>query len=372
MNLADIHLVFFLSRAVPLSRWDEIGIFEREIALYEALRPSLAGLSLVTSGGVEDLAYQDRLGGIRILHNRWGLSPNAYSLLAPFLHWGAMRSGTIYRTNQLDGAWTAIIAGQIYRKPVIVRAGYLWAEFFRAEEGRSFKAAVIHCLQTLSFRKAHRIILTAEAMKRQVSETYGIRSERISVVPNYVDTDRFHPMPEVEPISGRVCYIGRLHPRKNLRALIQAVSRVPRASLVLIGQGEQREELEALALRCQADVRFIGVLQHDQVPIELNRSEVFILPSLFEGHPKALIEAMACGIAVVGTDVEGIRNVIRHGETGLLCPPTVEGITSALQRLLANRELGGQLGTAARTSVERECGLLRIVEIELATLQEFG
>ena len=366
----DIHLMFFLSRATPLSCWDRIGILEREIAIYKRLSSHLGGVNILTSGGSEELAYQEDLGEIGILYNRWGLSPNAYSLLAPFLHWRVLREATIYKTNQLDGAWTAIIAGQIHKKPVIVRAGYLWAEFFKAEEGRNFKAAVIHRLQTFSFRKAHRIIFTTEAMKRQVSQTYNLQSEKISVIPNYVDTERFRPMPEVEPISGRVCCIGRLHPRKNLCALVRAVSQTPGASLVLIGQGEQRQELEELALRCKVDVQFTGVLQHNQIPIELTRSEISVLPSLFEGHPKALIEAMACGVAVLGTDVEGIRNVIQHEETGLLCPPTVEGITSSLQRLLADAELRRRLGREAQAFVEQEFSLKRVTEMELAILQQ--
>lgn len=369
-DLSSTHLVFFLSRAVPLSQWNKMGILEREIALYRSLSPYLGSVSLVTCGGAKELTFQDGLGDIRILYNRWRLSPNVYSVLVPFLHWRAMRSGTVYQTNQLDGAWTAIIAGQIHSKPVVVRAGYLWAEFFEAEEGGSLKATVMHRLQAFSFKNAHRVVLTTEAMKQQVSAAYHLPYEKISVTPNYVDTERFRPMPEVESIGGRLCYIGRLHPRKNLRALIEAVARMPGASLVLIGEGEQRQELEDLALQSRAPVQFAGVLRHDQIPTEINRSEIFVLPSLFEGHPKALIEAMACGVAVVGADVEGIRDVIRHEETGLLCPPTVEGIAFALQRLLANAGLRKRLGGAARAFVEQEYSLGRVLELELAVLQQ--
>ena len=370
MNLADIHLIFFLSRAVPLSLWDEIGILERETALYKNLCTYLGDLSIVTGGGAEELAYQDHLSSIRILYNRWGLSPNAYSLLAPFLHWKALRSGTVYKTNQLDGAWTAIIAGKVHRKPVIVRAGYLWAKNFRGAGNRGLKAAIIDRLEAFSIKTADSLMLTTEAMKQYVIEKYNIQPEKINVVPNYVDIEKFHPIPEVEPIKGRVCYVGRLNPVKNLRALIEAVSQIPGASLVLIGQGEQRQELEELALRCKADVQFIGILQHNQIPVELNRSEIFVLASLFEGHPKALIEAMACGVAVVGTDVEGIRNVIQHEETGLLCPSTVEGIASAVQRLLADGRLRRLLGRDARAFVEQEFSLKRVTEMELAILQQ--
>ena len=191
MQKSDVHLALFLSRATPLNRWERRGILEREIAIYSRLRPHIGGISIVTSGGAEELAYQDRLGDICILYNRWNLSPNVYSLLAPFLHWQTLREATVYKTNQLDGAWTAVIAGQIHRKPVTVRAGYLWTEFVIAEEGHSLRTAVMHCLQTFSLRRAQRIILTTEAMKKQIDESYDLDSEKVSVVPNYVDTERF-------------------------------------------------------------------------------------------------------------------------------------------------------------------------------------
>lgn len=363
-------MVFFLSRATPLNRWHKMGILEREIAIYKRLSSRLGRVSIVTSGGAEELAYQEQLGQIEILYNRWGISPNLYSLLAPFLHWSALRQASVYKTNQPDGSWTAIIAGMLHRKPVVARAGYLWAQFHRQEGGTGFKATLIDRLQAFSFERADRIVLTTQAMKEQVSQTYQVRKEHIIVIPNYVDTEKLCPLPTVEPIKGRICYVGRLHARKNLDLLIQAVSQIPDASLVLIGHGEQQSELERLAGEHSAQVQFLGVLPHSQIPLEINRSEIFILPSSFEGHPKALIEAMACGVAVVGTDVEGIRQFIQHGKTGWLCQPNLEGIRAALQELLAQPQLRAQLGNNARQYALEHFALDKIVELELKVLTE--
>lgn len=365
-----MHLILWLSRAVPLSLWHEMGILERELALYRRLGSHLDRFSIVTCGGTEELAHAQHLGNVRLLYNRRGLSPNVYSLLAPLLHWKALRTGTVYKTNQLDGAWTAILAGRIHRKPVIVRAGYLWAKNFRAAGKRGPKATVIDHLEAFTIKAADTLVLTTKAMKQYVVEKYNVHPNMIKVVPNYVDTEKFRPMPDVEPVGGQVCWVGRLQPVKNLRALIRAVSQIPGASLVLIGHGEQRQELESLARRCQADVRFTGILGHDQVPLQINRSQVFALPSRFEGHPKALIEAMACGVAVLGTDVEGIREVVQREETGMLCPPTVEGITAALRQLLGDADLRRRLGKKARAFVEREYGLKHVVEREFAVLRQ--
>jgi glycosyltransferase involved in cell wall biosynthesis len=79
---------------------------------------------------------------------------------------------------------------------------------------------------------------------------------------------------------------------------------------------------------------------------------------------------MACGVTVVGTDVDGIRDVISHEETGLLCLPTPERIAAALKRLLEDAALRDRLGRAAREFVVREYSLERIVEQELSLLAE--
>lgn len=370
MNASEIHLTLFLSRATPLGQWSEMGILDRELAVYRRLAARLGSVSIVTSGGVEELDYRGRLGSIRILYNRWGLSPNLYSLLAPFLHARALREATVLKTNQLDGAWSAVIAGNVHRRPVVVRAGYGWALSFRRDHGETSKARVIRGLERWTLRRADRVVVTTPALREYVYREHGVPLERARVIPNYVDTDRFRPLPDARPEEGRVVFVGRLSSAKNLPALLQAVAQVPAAQLTLIGDGPLRPHLEALVgkLGIVERVTFAGRMDHSQLPEVLGRAQAFALVSHYEGHPKALIEAMACGLAPLGADVDGIREVIRHEETGLLCPPTPDGIAAELRRLLQSVELREKLGRAAREYAVREFSLDRVVELELAML----
>jgi glycosyltransferase involved in cell wall biosynthesis len=276
------------------------------------------------------------------------------------------------RSHQLDGAWSAAIASRVYAKPLVVRGGHLWAEFYGRERGRGIKACVARALQAFALRQADLIMLATDEMKRRVVDDYRRPPRSVHVIPNYVDTGVFRPRPDVEPIPRRVCYVGRLHARKNVGALLDALTRIDGASLTVIGDGAERETLAAFARERRLDVRFLGSLPHERLPAEIARAQVFVLPSRFEGHPKALIEAMACGAAVVGTDVEGIRDVIRHDETGLLCPASVDGMAGAIERLLADGHLRSRLGRAARAAVGRTFSLESVVEQELALLAAVG
>ena len=98
-------------------------------------------------------------------------------------------------------------------------------------------------------------------------------------------------------------------------------------------------------------VTFMGTAPNNDMPRLLNSSEVFVLSSNYEGSPKALLEAMACGLPVIGTNVPGIREVIQHGVNGLLCEPNENHIASAIVNLLSDSDVRRRLGHQARQDV---------------------
>ena len=361
----NIHLILFLSRATPLKVWHQRGIISREIAIYKAFAQKFRGLSIVTSGDSEELNYVQDTDNIEILYNRWGLNPNLYSLLAPFLHRKSLKSTSIYKTNQLDGSWAALLAGMMFSKPVIVRAGYTWAKNYQRTNPSTLKSIIIKFLERISIKRATACMVTTVALGKFYSSEYQRDIADFFISPNYTDTDKFSPMPNIPKISGRICFIGRLSSEKNIHLLIRAIGNNPENSLQIIGEGQQRSYLERYTKEQSANVLFSGIVPHNELPKIINQSEVFILPSKFEGHPKALIEAMACGVPVVGTDVEGIQDIIDHERTGLLCKPTVGSIQSSLRKLFAEPLLRAELGKNARQYIIDNYSIDKIVANEV-------
>ena len=89
-------------------------MLEREMALYRALRPHLGGIGFVTYGDRSELAFGERLPGMEILCNRWGLPVNLYARLIPFLHAPALRRADVFKTNQTEGAEVALLAKRLF------------------------------------------------------------------------------------------------------------------------------------------------------------------------------------------------------------------------------------------------------------------
>jgi glycosyltransferase involved in cell wall biosynthesis len=165
--------------------------------------------------------------------------------------------------------------------------------------------------------------------------------------------------------------VGRLSREKNLIALVEAVAGLS-VSLLLVGNGPQSQELAELSLQLNVPMNLAGNIPNHDLPALLNDADAFVLPSLYEGHPKALLEAMACGLPVIGSDVSGIRELIQHGENGLLCPPTAVGIREALEVLMADAALRSRLGKNARKFAVENFSLQKIVELEWTVLRELA
>ena len=106
------------------------------------------------------------------------------------------------------------------------------------------------------------------------------------------------------------------------------------------------------------------------LPEYINRAQAFILPSLYEGHPKSLIEAMACGVPVIGCRSPGIRSIIEDGHNGFLCDTDSESIRKTVLKVLSDETLTHEIGERAREFVEKHFSLDILSNLEKGLLQE--
>lgn len=172
---------------------------------------------------------------------------------------------------------------------------------------------------------------------------YG--APRSSVVYTPVDASRFRPGPGD---GGRtVAYVGSLTPTKGLGTLMEAARLAPAARVLVAGEGTERGKLEAAA---PPNVEFLGYRGDVQAVLDL--ADVFVLPSVSEGVSIALLEAGACGLACVASDVGGNPEVITDGWDGLLFPPgDARALAATLRMLLRDSGLRGLYGGRLREKV---------------------
>jgi glycosyltransferase involved in cell wall biosynthesis len=187
----------------------------------------------------------------------------------------------------------------------------------------------LHWVLHATHRMAKRIVVNADALRRHLVEDYGHPADKIDVCYNGIDTARFSPgersrLPDLPfPIlAGVVCV---LRPEKNLGMLVRAFAKVAAhrddVGLLLVGSGSEQEALrkQASDLGIGGRCRFVPSVAN--VVDYLRGIDVFVHPSLSEGLPNAVMEAMACGCCVLSSNVGGSAEVVAEGESGMLFAP---------------------------------------------------
>jgi glycosyltransferase involved in cell wall biosynthesis len=166
--------------------------------------------------------------------------------------------------------------------------------------------------------------------------------------------------------------VGRLEDEKNYAAIIEAIGMLKgkKPGLTLIGQGSKSDALAALAKRCKVDLTIKPTLPYTEIAAEYQRADLFVLPSLSEGQPKVLLEAMGCALPCIASPCEGNKQLIFHEKNGLLATGfAAEDFVAALTAFIEDGALRQRMGKAARADVLEHYDIAKNVgrEIELLT-----
>ncbi|MGB8952707.1 MAG: glycosyltransferase [Candidatus Aminicenantales bacterium] len=224
------------------------------------------------------------------------------------------------------------------------------------------------------------IIVVSEADLRSGKKFKLAPEDKMHLIKNGVD---FSPPTEAGGSEGReeewkrklktardhpvVGTVARLHRQKGIIYFLRAASiihrRIPEAQILVAGGGPLEQKLRQEAKRLGVQRYFLLLGERTDARELLSYFDVFALPSLWEGLPLALLEAAALGKPIVATDIDGVREVIKDGETGILVPPkNPEILAHAIVRLLEDRQQARNLGQKAKELIPPRFDLVRMVE----------
>jgi len=262
----------------------------------------------------------------------------------------------------------AIIHSFLFRANILSRiAGYLIGVPIVISSIRVMggEKGYFHFSERMTSFMVDRYIAVSESVERYIIQKSKIPERKISVIYNGVEVKNHTNLKvqnakllfNIEAKDNIVVTVGRLHRQKGYSYLLHAISKVkekfPRIKLMFIGKGGEKNSLKNLAesLDLTDQVVFAGL--RSDVENVLSTAELFVLPSLWEGMPNALLEAMAAGKAVVATRVGGIPELVIHEKTGILVPPEdFDALADAIIDLLQDKVRAKKMGEAGRVRVE--------------------
>jgi len=353
-----------------LERSGQLGRFSD--AYLRSYRNQFDQIYIFSNNPKGQLASHD--GTCTVINQRWALPVLLYQFFVPFLH-PEFRRCRLIRVMHMNGAVPAIIGRILWGIPYAATYGYNYASLVWS----SRKPRILLFLKYLyviivvwfGLRFASKIIVTSPAIFERLHG--NIQAARIVHLPNGVDTNLFDPrrVGRKENVPVRAVFVGRFEPEKNLSSVIEAFACLESTcyNLTFVGDGSLRRELEEQARRRGVQLDFRGVVEHWRLPSILAEQDIFMLVSHDEGLPKSLLEAMSCGLACIGSDIPGVRALVHHGETGLLCDGSPDGIRRAIRSLLNDTRLREELGMNARERMCRDFDLGTILRTETALLK---
>lgn len=371
-----IRLIVCFTYGISLKIWEETGLLGREILLYKKMVSDGHDVTFLTFGDTTDERYSGELEGIKVVpvykYMRWHRSKwlNFFqSFLVPIRLASVFRRATHIKTNQMYGAWIAVLASIIHQKQLIVRSGFeMMRNVVRDEPGRLLgfiKGLLAYSLELVAYWCADKVVITSKTDMAFIKKFFGVRASKLFLIRNFIDTDRFTRMDFVPQKPASILYIGRLDSRKNITNLIKAVGEAG-VTLDMIGKGDEKKRLESLAEETGAKVSFLGRFENRKLPSIINQYPVFVLPSFYENNPKTILEAMACGSVVIGTRVPGIQELIEDKESGFLCATGPKDLLASVTAAFSLSEKQAKtMGDKARMFVVSECALHRIYPKEM-------
>lgn len=275
------------------------------------------------------------------------------------LFWRCLRcagSADLIHANWSICGAMAGIAGRLVRKPVVTTLR-------GSDVARAARSRVDRTILDLAVRNSRIVVCVSEAMAEQLRAQYPARSADIHACLNGAD-EAFFQIDKVasEAASLRVLAVGNLIRLKGFDVLIDAIARAhhrERIHVLIVGGGPERERLlaQAAARGVSSSFTFIGSVPSTDMPEHMSKADVFVLSSRSEGRPNVVVEALASGLPVISTNLEGVHGMVTNGDTGWLVAVDDSGALAAtLDEVVTDRAELQRRGQRARTFARTEIG----------------
>lgn len=325
-------LGLFMTAGNNLENWYMNGTYEREIRLYQEL--SSPSVKVIIFDYSSDLSWSKAPNALRVDITNYnidvvplygGYTGNVTIIRLLFSFIIVLKSSlnlTHVKSNQSKGAWLGILY-KIKNKQVrfLHRSGYSWSDFTFRLSGSWIKFFLTRLTEIITNIFADEIHIASTLDSKSF---YNFERKKLKIVPNWVEVASFSDVKR----TNKSIFIGRLEVQKRILELVEVWPE--EEHLTIVGAGSLLGEIKQTTVRRNLNVKFISSMHHPELMRLLSSCKCLVNWSDFEGNPKVILEAIFCGVPVIGRNVAGVKQILELGDFGYIVNNTKE-LYKALQ-----------------------------------------
>lgn len=368
-------ICLFFSNDVSFLTWKNSGILDREIKYYKSLIKKNYNIIFLTFGDKKDkkinFLLKKKIKVIplydKIKRPKNFLIRNLFNIFLPSIIL-KNENFQIIKSNQLSGGLSAMVTSIILKKKIFFRIGWEPNILYEVLKKNCFTKILYKSISFLIYNFGTYFSVSSKEIKDFLLKKIIVnrKSKYIKIIENYIDTNSFKNHKTKKYVK-RVLLVSRLSKEKNISFLIDALQGTDiRADI--IGVGNEKSNLIRYAKEKNVYLKFLGKKNNNDLPKYFNSYYVYVICSKNEGNVKSLLEAMSCQLICVGTNVNGIRNIIKNNKTGLIINNPLE-LRKSLVKVFKNLKKFRFLGKIARKRVLKLNSMEYFLKEELKILK---
>lgn len=343
--------LLLMTPGMSLEKWDRLGQLSREVAYYKELCDRADRDLFIYSYGRNDEMFLKDFPRAKVLSMYtwipkripYRLQNLIYNFFSLFLYRNYFRSVVLAKTNQFSATRFGLLLKLLYRIPLVIRMGFYYSHFKPITAKKKIE-------EKISFRYCDLILTTSSEASSYIVETYYIPRTKILTICNSINLTNFKPLTLKKEYD--LMFLGRLERSKNIELIVSVINKVSLKTLI-IGKGSLAPIIEK-AISNNPMIEWKERVDNIELPVYFNKSKCYLVLSEYEGNPKALLEAMACGIAVIGTNVPGTRECIQNNVNGILIDKDPDKIATEVFNVCHDPQKASLLGNNALSWIREE------------------